>query len=58
MTRRSKVKNLSGIFQNVKVEQARCGGVGYFIVPVGPDWDVPSVRVDCKGCADCAGRKP
>lgn len=32
---------------------ARCGGRGYFIVIAGPEWDVPTVRIECDGCPDC-----
>jgi hypothetical protein len=38
----------------------RCGGRGYYLTaPVDPsDWDVDTVRVDCRGCVDCRSSKP
>lgn len=42
------------LFEDAKVVPARCGGQGYYIVPADPEvWDVPTVRVDCRGCPDC-----
>ena len=34
---------------------ARCEGRGYFIRPPRDpsNWDVPTVRVECRGCQDC-----
>ena len=40
------------IFQ-AEAKRLRCGGRGYFIVMAGPDWDVPTVRIECDGCPDC-----
>ena len=41
---------------HMAVKRSRCKGTGYFIVAADSDWDVPTVRIDCKGCPDC--RKP
>ena len=41
----------------MRILPARCDGRGYYLrAPRDPsDWDVDTVRVDCRGCPDCQG---
>ena len=53
------IRDLFDKLKSSKYSLARCGGKGYFILPPKDptNWDVDLVRVECKGCSDCADSK-
>ena len=49
---------MGDLSKRMRVRPNTCGGKGYWLVAADPYyWDVETVRVNCRGCADCKPKK-